>query len=144
MYINSSREEMTNRCNILGCLLITFVSVFFCGCGVDSGENEKSVSWLPESASDVSYYLVYGSWAYEFRITESDFLEWAKENDWPPEKIAGEPVSITRYTRMMHQDDTRKIIKDGYYFENLQENGGGTYVAYDTNTNYAYFYRQAR
>jgi hypothetical protein len=45
---------------------------------------------------------------------------------------------------MMHQDDTPKIIKDGYYFENRQENGGGTYVAYDTDTNYAYFYRQAR
>lgn len=45
---------------------------------VEIGENVARVSWLPDSASNVSFYRAYSYTAYEFDIAEADFLKWAE------------------------------------------------------------------
>ena len=60
---------------------------------VEFGENVPSVTWLPSTATNVSYYKSYSFTAYEFEISEADFLKWNRRKLSPIEKT----VRVTRY-----------------------------------------------
>src|SRR5687768_14859438 len=64
---------------------------------VESGEHVARVSWLPESATDVSFFRSYSWTAYEFTIPEQDFLRWAADKGWDVKENKGEPRTIARY-----------------------------------------------
>lgn len=127
---------------------------------VESGENLPSVSWLPKSATNVSYYKSYSFTAYEFEIPEADFVKWRGWKLKPIDKT----VSVPRYCRM-----TAKLplvgpnpteaelcreaeayaarsawVADGLYYEYRQQNGGGTIVAYNRNLQKAFVWTQPR
>jgi len=120
------------------------------------GMNEKKVSWLPDAATNVSYYKSYSFTAYEFDISEEDFKKWAWK--WDVKKI-DKPVKVGRYTRrtLLMPDDPDEVeydeyqnevwakIKVGYYYTTPPRgNGGGTSVAYNLFTGRAYFYSTPR
>ena len=60
---------------------------------VETGENVPSVKWLPDVASNVSFYKSYSFTSYEFDIPELEFVKWSR---WELSPI-DEPVSIARY-----------------------------------------------
>ena len=115
---------------------------------VEIGENLDTVSWLPDEASNISFYRSYRFTAYEFDISEAGFERWSQ---WPvndlstPKKIARylvrtEPESpapsfdatdeqLIAYHRA-RQNQYAKIT-DGLYYEIEQSNGGGVWVGYD-------------
>lgn len=139
---------------------------------VESGEHVARVSWLPEAATDVSFYRSYSFTAYEFTIPEAAFLEWANDRGWKIAKIEGEPRSISRYHRGLDdvphpeeprpdeksravweaynagvdkwRDATIKTITHSYYYEWRQTDGGGVSVVYDLDTGRAYFQSNPR
>jgi hypothetical protein len=125
---------------------------------VESGENVASVSWLPKSATNVSYYKSYSRTAYEFEIAEAEFVKW---RDWELRPIDG-AISIPRYIRTRVPDfgpnpttKEREIrveayesrtarVANGLYYTYRQRNGGGVIVAYDRDRGKAFFWSSPR
>src|SRR4029450_8888779 len=62
----------------------------------ETAENVDRVSWLPDSASNVSYYRSYNYTAYEFDISEDEFKKWI----WLDVKPITKPVEVHRYSYM--------------------------------------------
>lgn len=120
----------------------------------ETAENVASVDWLPPSASNVSYYRSYMNTAYEFDISERAFRDWSR---WHVEEI-DKPVAMLRYSAfaspvpepvnpsqeaseayVLAVSQQRAKIDVGLYYERLQENGGGVWVAYDRESGRAFF-----
>jgi hypothetical protein len=113
--------------------------------------------WLPDAASNVSYYRSYLFTAAEFDISEKEFLQWAEKRGWPLSPVR-DTVRIRRYmertiTRKSHPTPkeiaeydalTEKAISHGYFFELRHKNGGGVRLAYDLDTGRGYFQRNSR
>ena len=122
---------------------------------IETGESLETVDWLPEEATNVSFYRSYMNTAYEFDISEQGFRDWSR---WELEEIT-EPVQIPRYlaysTPLPKEptDPTREeieelaleyskrgvTIKNGLYYGYLQNNGGGVWVGYDRGAGRAYY-----
>lgn len=138
---------------------------------VEIGENVPRVPWLPDSASNVSFYRSYPFTAYEFDIPEQDFLEWAEDHGWDVRRIKDEEKAIYRHHfgggRLKYPDEPpadateaqeqrwlraveeyaeafQKKIDNGYYYRYEQSNGGGITVGYDLDTGRAYFQSSPR
>ncbi len=79
---------------------------YFCGNQTTYAEDLDSVPWLPESASQISYYKSYGRTVCEFNMPLKEFLKWAEEENWEVEKIT-EPLSMQRYTYYLTDSDTQ-------------------------------------
>jgi len=125
---------------------------------IETGESLPSVDWLPEEATNVSFYRSYLNTAYEFDISEHGFRDWSR---WELEEIV-EPVRIPRYLEystpppqepsdptseeieafIMEQKNRSATIKSGLYYGYLQGNGGGIWVGYDRESGRA-FYKSA-
>lgn len=58
-------------------------------------EGLASVDWLPEEATDINYCRSYGFTAFEFKISEAGFREWAATAAYPPrsEYVKYQPVT---------------------------------------------------
>ncbi len=145
--------------------LVAFVAWFLYGTyvgltHVEIGENVPSVNWLPDAASNVSFYKSYSFTSYEFDIPESDFVKWSR---WELSPI-DEPVSIPRYCyssvdvpapgpnataeewqafESSYASRSAKIT-NGLYYGYLQGNGGGVWVGYDRNLGRAYYHSAPR
>ena len=61
----------------------------------EAGEHLARVAWLPEEASDVSYYRTAFVVVYECRISEPAFRSLARRRGWDLEPIR-EPTTVTR------------------------------------------------
>ena len=111
----------------------------------DYAQNVESVSWLPPTASNVSYYKSYFFTAYEFNIPEKDFLALAKKKKWHVKAIE-EPFPIMRYNYIVESsgEEKRVYISNGYFFEHRRRDGGGVSVAFDSIENKAYFQSSPR
>jgi hypothetical protein len=128
---------------VLVCGLAFLRAVYIDLTYVETGENVEYVKWLPKSASNVSYYRSYSFTAYEFDISEADFLAWSF---WKMQPIT-KPVSVIRYSYTNHppylsQTPTSEeleqwysqchaTVSNGWWYERRQSNGGGVSVAYD-------------
>ncbi len=125
---------------------------------IEIGESVSRVDWLPEEATNVSFYRSYMNTAYEFDISERGFRDWSR---WELEEIT-EPVRIPRYLAYStppaqeprdptseeieafawEQSNRAATIKNGLYYGYLQDNGGGIWVGYDRESGRA-FYKSA-
>ena len=114
----------------------------------DTAENVATVDWLPDTASNISYCKTYLNTAYEFDMTESEFLAWS---EWDVNEI-GQPVSITRYKRYAREiarhtaeyDEQWAEIDDGLYYGKKRSNGGGVWVGYDRKQGRVFYTSSAR
>ena len=149
--------------------LLVVVTVIACAIGFlraafvhfthyETAENLARVDWLPESASNVSYYKSYNFTAYEFNIPEPDFKQWAW---WDLEEIK-DPVKVDRYTffakrrlpmgpdatpsRQLEQEyESRSAeVAHGLFYEYRSSSSGGVSVAYDRVKGRAYFQSNPR
>jgi hypothetical protein len=108
-------------------------------------ENVKSVDWLPEVATNISYFKSYLFIAYEFTISENDFLALAEKEGWKIEQIE-KLFEISRYTSGENPEgaETEAIITSGYFYEQRETDGGGISVAFDADKQRAYFQSNLR
>lgn len=60
------------------------------------GEHLRTVKWLPDSASDISYYLSKQTQVYEFKISAEGFTQWAQQRGMIVRPLRNEET-ISRY-----------------------------------------------
>lgn len=77
-------------------LLLPVAIYFYASSGPDFGENVSSVSWLPNYATDVSFYRSKQVRVYEFRISPEDFKTWAGQNGMEVQRVTT-PEILSRY-----------------------------------------------
>lgn len=105
---------------------------------------------LPAGAVDVSYCLfVRGTVAYEFTISEQEFVQWAEGGIGSSESrganVPVKPVngaySILRYSFFADelQEPNEAVVTDGLYYEWTKEDRG-VYAAFDRKTGRAYYH----
>jgi len=126
---------------------------------VETAENIKNTEMLPDwlyylpaSAKNISYWMLpCFCTTYEYEVSEKDFLEWAKQNDIPLTEING-VSEIFRYSHHttpypdsndpnVLEDYEKKrmaIVKKGYEYHRMQDNGGGSHIVYDSENQKAY------
>jgi hypothetical protein len=146
---------------IMPVFISLFVVIFFVGVvfgylygeRYEFAEEVENVSWLPDSASNISYYKSYNYTAYEFDISEEAFLRWAKDHHWNVSKI-DKSITISRYNYYLVQESKsdpefwEKVyvtINTGYFYQwERGQSGGGIDVAFDSATNRAYYQHNPR
>jgi hypothetical protein len=77
-------------------LCLPVVALLYIGRGPDYGEDLASVDWLPSFASDVAYYRSERVHAYEFKVDEINFRQWAENRGMRVRSIS-EAEIIRRY-----------------------------------------------
>ncbi|CAA6680199.1 MULTISPECIES: hypothetical protein [unclassified Lentimonas] len=73
----------------------------------DFGENVESVKWLPNYASQVSYYRSKQVQVYEFTISPENFNRWARSNQMKVQHLS-EPEILSRYKAYLPVDKTQQ------------------------------------
>ncbi len=123
----------------------------------DTGASVKTVPWLPDIATNISFTRTNNWRIFEFDISELDFRNWAQQYDLV--EIA-EPFYIERYnysgnrgvggseselnTPPDFDPATVAIINAGLKCREWTANRGGFSVGYDRKTGRAYFHAQDR
>jgi len=138
------------------------------------GENTPSVSWLPKSASNVSYHLSYMVNGYEFDMPHGDFMKYAEDEGWQLRQLKDESVEIPSYIHAARFRDLppdrhelpaqptndemkafelkweafyanrSRTVTNGYAYERRLKNGGGVRVGYDMLKQRAYVFYTPR
>lgn len=85
---------------VFSILLLPVAIYFYASSGPDYGENVANVSWLPNYATNVSYYRSKQVRVYEFQISAQDFITWAEQNDMSVQRVTG-LVVLSRYKAYM-------------------------------------------
>jgi hypothetical protein len=105
-------------------------------------------SWLPAGAARVSFYESYNQTVYEFDLPEPEFVRWSS---WELSEVVT-PVRVRRWTEFVPggptavgEPEARSVeIRDGLAYSNVARNGGGIWIAYDRQSNRAYFHSVRR
>ncbi len=77
-------------------LALPIAVFFFLSDAPDYGENVKSVSWLPNYASNVSFYRSKQVQVYEFEISPENFKRWAESNGMTVRRLISQEI-LSRY-----------------------------------------------
>jgi hypothetical protein len=77
-------------------LLLPIAIYFYASSGPDYGENVPKVSWLPNYASNVSFYRSKQVKVYEFDIKAEDFKTWAGQSGMDVQRVTT-PEILSRY-----------------------------------------------
>lgn len=110
------------------------------GLDVDSGE----VPYLhvPDTATDISFYSVFGPTCLyaEFTITEEDFLQWMKSGEWDVEQIK-DVEEVCAVADVIDGTYDRREVKAGFRWDSYDDSGNddsGTTVIFDQRNSRAY------
>jgi hypothetical protein len=118
----------------------------------ETGFHRSSVDWLPETASDISFYRnsnIANILAYEFHISKPDFEALAGERGWRVKPLE-QRASVIRYTQCLpsgHHQRTEPFAaaaSEGLFFEDRRSNGGGISVLFDGANSMAYVFKSNR
>jgi len=96
---------------------------------------------LPQTASDITIYQnknISGTLVADFKISESNFVSFAKEKSWVVQPIKN--VEYIFQAKAFHEGkfNDKLEIADGLYYSKRAENGGGITVAYDRKSGRGY------
>ncbi len=122
---------------------------------VEYGENEASVEWLPPTATNVSYHKTFTHVAYEFDISEAEFVRWSPGKLSPitssivvtrycyyenPQRASANGKSPTPFVPLQSRWAT---ISTGLVYDDMSGRGG-VEVAYDRLQGRAYYFMSRR
>lgn len=151
-----------------GCLLLPFALILlwlsascYSNAHPEFGEHVDHVSWLPDGATDASYYQSYSFTAAEFKISENDFKN-NTNSSWVFTEIV-KPETIERYNYFPESDRYYKshpdfdskaydefqkrinaTVTNGIVAQKRQSNGGGYHAVYDRDTGIGYIQTNPR
>ena len=123
---------------------------------IESGQGVTTVPWLPDAATDISYYRSYGWTAYEFEISEEGFIEWTSKY---PLKEVDDTVYMERWSWLDFSQESSHLsteeyqslrlshltaIENGLFGGRSWTNGGKELVAFDRKLGRAFFQSNPR
>ena len=127
-----------------GCLFLFVVAslfMMFRPVEPERGYNVDSVSWLPNEASNITFYAREGLAMLriaEGSMSEADFREWADSKGWDLEEKKNSRGSGYLRTAFLDLPEHQGLdqlpedfVRDGLYYENRASNGGGVTVLFD-------------
>ena len=155
--LSTSPVKTITKVILSSCVGIPAAAVAFFGWAAfgdhsETGIHRPSVDWLPQTASDISFYRnsnIESILAYEFHISKSDFKALARERGWPV-KAPEQRASVIRYTQCLpfgapHRNEPfAAATSDGLFFEERRPNGGGITVLFDDANSMAYVFKSNR
>ena len=77
-------------------LVLPFAILFFLRSAPDFGENIARVEWLPESATDISFYRSKQVEVYEFNMETDAFRDWAEARGMAVRQLINQEI-VSRY-----------------------------------------------
>ncbi|NQY33197.1 MAG: hypothetical protein HRT56_08510 [Coraliomargarita sp.] len=77
-------------------LVLPFAILFFLRSAPDFGENIARVEWLPESATDISFYRSKQVEVYEFNMDTDAFRDWAEARGMAVRQLINQEI-VSRY-----------------------------------------------
>lgn len=77
-------------------LCLPLAVFFYLSGGADYGENLESVGWLPDFASDISYYRSKQVQVFEFRVGSENFKRWAESRGMKVQRLVSQEI-VSRY-----------------------------------------------
>lgn len=102
---------------------------------------------VPATASDITVYQnknISGVYVADFKISEADFLAFAREKNWGVKPIDGADwVFQAEAFRIGSPNDKRKI-KEGWFCSQPNAKGHWIEAAYERSSGRAYIYRSSR
>jgi len=118
--LESFKPKTQRDVRALYALVVLFLALpvavfFFLSQSPDLGENVPSVNWLPDYASNVSFYRSSQVQVYEFDITPENFRRWAESRGMKVRRLVNEEV-LSRYAAYFPtKSDTpeRPVTPDG-------------------------------
>jgi hypothetical protein len=135
-----------------GALLLWALTAWFLRARTMSGTHLSDVTWLPPSASEITYLRREGfcrSLTYERTISESDFVSLARKEGWEIREASD--VSVTGLRHLLKLPDITNevgeidpLISNAFSYERRQKNNGGTTVAYDRDRKRLFFHYSNR
>jgi len=90
------RDIRTLYAFFIAIFILPIAIYFYASSGPEYGENVSSVGWLPDYASDISFYRSKQVQVYEFRIKADDFRTWASSNGMNIRRLSA-PEILSRY-----------------------------------------------
>lgn len=150
---------------IFASLVLSFLGYVWYGFSTfESGINVPTTDlvWLPESASNVTYFQDWLSQYAEFDIEEKEFVEWCTLKGWPLQRVT-EAQSEFRINRPRYPLEQHGVLKktplppadydpstyEHPYFKKFKpgdlfysrryDNSGGYYIAYEVETGRAFY-----
>lgn len=105
---------------------------------------DAPINGLPGGATNVHYYIAgaFGpTTCYEFDISETGFLNWAKSNNWPITPIK-KGIMVHRYDPITDSFPELTVLRGHQYFW-IQGDSSRT-VLYDLDSGRAYFSYHSR
>ncbi|MGB0413297.1 MAG: hypothetical protein ACPGJU_02520 [Coraliomargarita sp.] len=92
-----TRRDIRALYALIACALALPLAVaFFMSSAPDYAENVNQVSWLPKTASNVSFYKSKQILVYEFSISADDFKTWAESKEMTVRRMMNQEI-ISRY-----------------------------------------------
>lgn len=140
-------------------LVFTFCASFYAFLAIPQvGFNRESIedvpSWvkLPGTAKNISYYHRPTFFtAFEYEVSEKDFLNWAQKSDQPLSPLSQRTI-IARYSGFLKSlsEEEKSALKDnetmreaviskGYEYLEKFSNGGRLHIVYDSENQKAYY-----
>ena len=92
-----TRRDVRAFYALIVCVLALPLAIFFfMSSAPDYGENLEKVSWLPSTASNVSYYKSKQVQVYEFSISAEEFRKWAESSGMTVRRMMNQEI-VSRY-----------------------------------------------
>ncbi len=92
-----TRRDIRAFYALVACILVLPIAAFFfISSAPDYGENLEKVSWLPNTASKISYYKSKQVQVYEFSISSEDFRAWAESSGMTVRRMMNQEI-VSRY-----------------------------------------------
>lgn len=154
-------RKLIAACAALLVIIIANIYLIFFPSGPQIAENVDMVKWLPESATDISYYKSKRFLVFEAAMPEPEWVEWVERAGADPQAIRN-PFSVVRYSFYLDElpgmeglDEeaqmvrwaalTKVTIENGLGFD-IKQTGSGTRMSggYDRDRKRGYFHRIER
>lgn len=103
-------------------LLLPVAVYFYASSGPQYGENVPRVKWLPNYATDVSFYRSKQVKVYEFRISGEDFKTWANQTGMEIKRLTSTEI-LSRYKAYIptpEGETSEPITPDGVSIEEFE------------------------
>ena len=137
---------------VIGCLILLLAGVVVLGWAMFGDQSSfhaglSSYAGFPPTASDITVYQtrnMSGLFVADFRITEPEFVAFAKEQHWDLQPIPGSTAVFQAKAFHDGRPNDKRVVADGLFYSKRAANGGGVTATYDRRNGRGYIDKSSR